>query len=148
MNIRRVIEFSVAGCAVYALVSACGGGSSGGGLLADAASEVFGGGGGWLGDALSDPVPDAKAAPPDVKEAACQGQAGGAFYADVAFPGKTVTELALVGVLVHFPQVPNGYEWVTPNQYSVKDGMVHVYCYTDTTGSPKADGVRVVLPAN
>ena len=135
---------------VYGLAVACSGGSSGGGgALLDAANDVFGGGGsgGFLSDVLGDPVSEAQAAPPEVKEAPCVDTGGGYFNAEVAFPGRTVNELARAAPLLHYPSKPNGYEWAKTGSFGVKDGAIYVYCYTGSSG-PVVDGVRAVLPSN
>ena len=104
-------------------------------------------GGGIFADVFSDPVSDAKAAPPEVKEAPCSIDVGGAHYAEVAFPGKTVNELGMAHALTHATTPSNGYEWYQSASVSVKDGFVLVYCYSNGTGVPVVDGVRVLVPA-
>ncbi len=143
MNTRRIVEALASGCVVYTLAVACGGGSSGG-ALTDAATDVLGGGG-FLADVLGDPVSEAEAAPPEVKEAPCVDTGGGTFQADIAFPGRTVNELARAAPLVHYPSIPNGYEWGKTGSFAIKDGSILVYCYT-AGSTTVVDGVRVVLP--
>jgi hypothetical protein len=150
MKIRRIIEAAASGCVVYGLAVACsGGGSGGGGALLDAANDVLGGGGsgGLIADVLGDPVSEAQAAPPEVKEAPCVDTGSGYFNAEVAFPGRTVNELARAAPLLHYPSKPNGYEWAKQASFGVKDGAVSVYCYSSSSG-PVVDGVRVILPLN
>ena len=152
MKISRIIEALLSGCVVYGLAVACSGsGGGGGGALADAANDLFGGGGsgGFLADVLGDPVSEAQAAPPEVKEAPCLDTGGGYYQAEVAFPGKTVNQLARAAALLHYatPQ-QNGYDWGKTGSFALKDGSLYVYCYFDTAGAVKVDGVRVVLPVD
>jgi hypothetical protein len=150
MRIRRALEAAAAGCVVYVMMVACSGGGGGGGFLADAASDVFGGGsGGLFADVLGDPVSEAQAAPPEIKEVTCTGTPGGSYFAEVPFPGKTVNQLARAIPLLHYstPQA-NGYDWVTGGGFAMKDGSIHLYCYTDLPNAVKVDVVRVVLPVD
>lgn len=152
MRIRRAFEALAAGCVVYVMMVACsGGGGGGGGFLADAASDVFGSGGsgGLLADVLGDPVSEAQAAPPEIKEVGCTGNPGGMYYAEVPFPGKTVNQLARAVPMLHWAQPQaNGYDWSTGGGFAIKDGFINVYCYYDTPNAAKVDAVRVVLPVD
>lgn len=158
MKLYRILGTMASGAVVYVLAVACsGGGGGGGGAFFDAMSDVFGTGGGggggtggWLADALGDPVSEAQAAPPEIKEAPCNVNLGnGSMGAEVFFPGRTVNELSRAAALIHYqsPQ-PTGYDFAKQGSFGVKDGSVLVYCYNTSSGSSYfADYVRVVLPS-
>ena len=148
MRLSRILGAAASGSAVYVLVVACSGGGGGGGALADAMTDALGGGGsgGFLVDALTDPVSDAKAAPPEIKEAQCTDNGAGALVAEVPFPGRTVNELARASVIMHYTgTAPAGYNWAQVASAGLKDGSVYVYCNA-VNASYTFDTVRVILP--
>lgn len=86
-------------------------------------------------DAVSEPVPDAQAAPPEVKTVQClQSPPTGPDYryAEQAYPGKTANELASVIAIANYPvgstAVMPGYQRGRIGSLFVKDGYVAVYC--------------------
>ncbi len=148
MRFSKLAAVATSGTAVYVLAVACSGGSAGGGGFVDAMADALGAGGsgGFLADVLTDPVDDAKAAPPEIKEGQCTDNGGGNYYAEIAFPGRTVNELARATALLHSAtSQPSGYDWAQAAGMSIRDGSVRVYCYS-SSGSYTVDLVRVVLP--
>jgi hypothetical protein len=137
--------------------SASGGSGSGsGGTIGASASSGSGSGsdGPSIFDALTDPVPEAKAAslPPIVATESCTGQytSGGStfVYAEHAFPGQTATQLAAVETLIMVPSsasVPPGYTQEQDVAY-VRDGYAAVLCGVTSDPSVASMTVTFVLP--
>jgi hypothetical protein len=155
MNMRfaKVLETLGAGTLVYAIVAACSGGGGGGGGLLDGGTGSGGFGGSPLLDALTDPVSEAKAAPPEIKEAPCDivdpAAGGNYYYAEFQFPGRSADELAQATALLHYasdaaPGIASGYPWHQGPAF-VRDGSLMVSCGYGTTSS--IDKVRVFVPA-
>ncbi len=159
---KRVIEAFGSGVVVYVIVAACGSGGGGGGPLDASAGAAAGSGGtspwdalsdsvSW--DAVSDPVPDAHAAPPLVQEAPCDIPKvyfnSTYYFAELAFPGRSQQELSLARAYLR-PTQPldlpaSGYEWAAASDIFVKDGSVLVFCRL-TFFNNMGVTARVVLP--
>jgi hypothetical protein len=146
MRIRRTVEVFAAAIFVYGVVAACSGGAGAGGAFFDAATEAVGIGGSGV-DALLDPVSEAKAAPPEIKEAPCDVLDGASYFAIFDFPAKTTNELARARAIRHTKS--SGPTWYSANDFiTISDGMLKVFC--DTTGTApehRVDVVRAILPA-
>jgi hypothetical protein len=119
------------------------------GSLVDAFRDV-------ISDVLgTDVVRDASAQTPTAVTATCNvrvlSEAGttNVVYAEAAFPGKTVEQLANVAVI--FPirpgsRVPPGYTHNFSSIFVLKPGSVAVYCGVDSTPDVINSQVTVVLP--
>lgn len=127
MRLFSVIRAFASGCAVYLVMAACASersptsGSSSGGTSGSGTSSS-----GSLIDQLTNPVPDAKAAPEILTENCDKGSA--AKYAEHAYPGARAAELAgSVTAMVSNPTTLESY--VLHQQFVfVKDGFVAVPC--------------------
>jgi hypothetical protein len=127
---------------------------------------------GGLLDALTNPVPEAAAAlPPDIATEACSVQvvvppstAGGMtmtyYYAVHNYPGKSITDLATVHVVLHVSAAtslatfPPGYENAAYGYALVKAGAVAVNCGMtmqvnngSVTDTRTYDSVTFILPS-
>ncbi len=134
MRAKEVVRAVVGACAVYLAMAACSaheqaGAAADHGAGQDAATGL---------DALTNPVPEAQAGPAgaDVAVEKCDkpGPMSGTsatFYAEHAYPGKSVTDLARVTVVVHaaqpFPFAAGDYQDIVASPY-VKSGAAAFPC--------------------
>lgn len=151
MKLREVRRALFGGFAIYVLVAACSGAE-------DARVAGAGGSSGHdagmldaIADALTDPVGEAEAGtPPDVATEPCDkvGDIGGTMfvYAEHAYPGKTVADLAPIAIAAHFTAGAAfaGYEHSTVAGTYLAAGKVAVNCGPQS--APTFDSVTFVLP--
>jgi hypothetical protein len=143
MATKESIKLVVGSIAVYVIMAACsaGGGSprSSPGLDGSASSGSGSGGNSGSGsdgsgvfDALTDPVTEAMAASPIIATENCNGT-----YAEHAFPGYTVNQLAFVHALINNAATIPGYSQYQMGAH-LRDGYAAV---ASTSGT-----VTFILP--
>ena len=143
MKVREIVRTLVGGCVVYVLMAACAG--------SEGAGRGGGNGsGGASGGGVTDPVAGAQAGEPTVVTEKCtkQGELDGMpiLYAEHAFPGRSLDELAGVHVYAHLLQsnrVVPGYEY-SVSAPQLAEGKVAVFC--GYANAPGLDSVTFVLP--
>ena len=100
-------------------------------------------------DALTDPVKEAMAAPPDVAIETCnKSYVSGVttiYYAEHSYPGKLVNDLSAVRVIAHVPgasPIPGPYhDYVTTP--IIRDGAAAITCGANAA---VYDKVTFILP--
>ena len=144
LRIAHTARTLLSGTALYLVMAACG--ASDKGVAAVAGDGGFVAALDAMGDAISDPVRDARAdpLPPDIATETCSANSpivkyGGAdsYIVEHAYPGKTVQELALVRVVGESPSL-GGYTHRVGGHYGdvyIKNGSVGVPCWPGTPGS-------------
>jgi hypothetical protein len=175
MHIKKVLGGLLSGAGIYAVMAACSAGGGGGGEAGGPAGPMASGqpigsdssSGGFVDaflDELVSPVPDAKAGPtaptpPDIAVETCtasysQNYTNVSHFAEHAYPGKTVTDLAMVRVVAHLVRPQDMWTGSVPMENQVpativiRDGMVAVWCGFAGGGGPAIyDKVTFILPA-
>jgi hypothetical protein len=157
---------------VYLVVAACGAVNSSGGFFGDDSDDAGESGSAdraHLGDGIVadgivtddergvidalldpvlDPVGEAQAAPPDIATESCSRVGGSYVYAEHAYPGKTVEDLAHLRVVMRYKtdagvtQLPGYSRFVTLPW--LKPGYAAVIC--GTTAAMYVDDVTFILP--
>jgi len=164
--LKQTLKILIAGCAVYVGMAACSAADTGSQRLAGAGGSSagtvsIGGTGGGLvdsgldaiADALTDPVGDADAAPSAVVTAQCDRTFRGAgasydtLYAEAAFAGMGVNDLADVRVVLNYAeaqQIP-GYT-AAASIPQLRPGFAAVLCGYDLASSVIPSSVTFILP--
>jgi hypothetical protein len=97
-------------------------------------------------DAVTDPVGEAQALPPDITTENCSKTSGNFVYAEHAYPGKTVVQLAQISAILHSTQIPlPGYSDGSGGAY-LRDGYAATICGTTADPQSSRRTVTFVLP--